>query len=44
MEWKIAAINFLYAALGVLLMYISYRASDLLTPHVDSPQELQRGA
>jgi hypothetical protein len=42
-EWKIVAINFLYASLGVLLMYVSYRVIDLLTPHVDFPQELQRG-
>jgi putative membrane protein len=42
-EWKIVAINFLYASLGVLLMYVSYRVIDFLTPHVDFPQELQRG-
>lgn len=43
MEWTIIAINFLYAALGVLLMYLSYRLIDLLTPQVDFAQELQRG-
>lgn len=43
MEWKIVAINFLYAALGVLLMYLSYRLIDALTPQVDFPAELKRG-
>ena len=43
MEWRIILINFLYAGLGVLLMYLSYRAIDLLTPQVDFPEELKRG-
>lgn len=43
MEWSIVGINFLYAALGVVLMYVSYRFIDLLTPQVDFPEELRRG-
>ena len=43
MEWRIILINFLYAGLGVLLMYLSYRAIDFLTPQVDFPEELKRG-
>ena len=43
MEWTIVGINFLYAALGVVLMYVSYRLIDLLTPSVDFPAELKRG-
>ena len=43
MEWQIIAINFLYAILGVLLMYFSYRLIDVLTPQVDFPEELKRG-
>ena len=43
MEWRIIGINFLYAFLGVLLMYLSYRAIDLLTPQVNFPVELKRG-
>src|SRR5688500_1082612 len=43
MEWKIVGINFLYAALGVLLMYMSYRVIDWLMPQVDFPEELKRG-
>ena len=43
MEWKIIAVNFLYAVLGVLLMYLAYRAIDRLTPEVDFPSELKKG-
>lgn len=43
MEWRIVGINFLYAFLGVVLMYLSYRVIDLLTPQVDFPAELKRG-
>ena len=43
MEWTIIGINFLYAGLGVLLMYVSYRLIDVLTPQVDFPEELKRG-
>ncbi len=43
MQWQIIGINFLYAGLGVLLMYVSYRAIDLLTPQVDFPAELKNG-
>jgi uncharacterized membrane protein YjfL (UPF0719 family) len=42
-EWRIIGINFLYAALGVLLMYASYRVIDVLTPQVNFPEELKRG-
>jgi uncharacterized membrane protein YjfL (UPF0719 family) len=43
MEWSIVGINFLYAGLGVVLMYLSYRFIDWLTPQVDFPAELKRG-
>jgi uncharacterized membrane protein YjfL (UPF0719 family) len=42
-EWKIVGINFLYAGLGVVLMYASYRLIDLLIPQVDFPAELKNG-
>jgi uncharacterized membrane protein YjfL (UPF0719 family) len=42
-EWTIIAVNFLYAALGVLLMYVSYRVIDVVTPKVDFADELKRG-
>jgi uncharacterized membrane protein YjfL (UPF0719 family) len=42
-ELSIIALNFGYAALGVLLMYVSYRVIDRLTPEVDFPAELKKG-
>lgn len=43
MEWEIIALNMIYAALGVALMYASYRVIDRLTPAVDFPAELKNG-
>jgi len=43
MEWTIVGMNVVYAVLGVVLMYLSYRVIDRLTPEVDFNQELQRG-
>jgi uncharacterized membrane protein YjfL (UPF0719 family) len=40
---NIIAINFVYAILGVVLMYVSYRVMDMLMPQVDFPEELKRG-
>jgi uncharacterized membrane protein YjfL (UPF0719 family) len=43
MELSIIALNFLYAGLGVVLMYLSYRLIDWLTPQIDFTAELKRG-
>jgi uncharacterized membrane protein YjfL (UPF0719 family) len=43
MEWSIIGMNFLYAVLGVVLMYISFRAFDKLTPEVNFAEELKKG-
>ena len=43
MQLPIVALNFIYAALGVVLMYVSYRLIDRLTPEVDFPAELKNG-
>ena len=43
MELQIIALNFVYAVLGVVLMYVSYRVIDRLTPEVNFPEELKRG-
>ena len=43
MQLSILALNLLYATLGVVLMYVSYRVIDKLTPEVDFPHELKRG-
>jgi len=42
-DLSIIALNFAYAVLGVVLMWISYRVFDHLTPQVDFPEELRRG-
>ena len=43
MEFRIIALNFLYAVLGVVLMFVAYRVIDRLTPEVDFPAELRKG-
>lgn len=43
MQLSILALNLIYAALGVVLMYVSYRVIDWMTPQVDFPEELKRG-
>ncbi len=43
MEWSIIGTNFLYAALGVVLMFVSYRVIDWLTPSVNFNEELRKG-
>jgi putative membrane protein len=43
MEWRIIVLNFVYAILGVVLMFLSYRVIDRLTPEVDFAQELKKG-
>jgi uncharacterized membrane protein YjfL (UPF0719 family) len=42
-EWNIVGLNFLYAAMGVTLMYLAYRLFDLLTPAVNFAVELKKG-
>ncbi len=43
MQWSIIGLNFLYAALGVAMMFVAYRLIDLLTPEVDFEEELKKG-
>jgi uncharacterized membrane protein YjfL (UPF0719 family) len=43
MEINVIALNFVYAVLGVVLMWFSYRIFDKLTPQVDFAAELKRG-
>lgn len=42
-QFSVIALNVLYAVIGVVLMYVSYRVFDKLTPEVDFPAELQKG-
>ncbi len=43
MDLSIVGMNFLYAVLGVVLMFVSYRVIDRLTPEVNFPDELKKG-
>jgi uncharacterized membrane protein YjfL (UPF0719 family) len=43
LDWRIIAVNFLYAALGVVLMWVSYRVIDHFSPNIDFHQELKHG-
>jgi uncharacterized membrane protein YjfL (UPF0719 family) len=43
MELPIIIVNFLYAIAGVVLMYVSYRVIDALTPEMDFRDELKKG-
>jgi uncharacterized membrane protein YjfL (UPF0719 family) len=43
MDWTVVALNFVYAVLGVALMFVSYRVIDWLTPQVNFPDELKKG-
>ena len=43
MENRVIALNFLYAGLGVVLMYVAYRLIDIFTPSVDFQAELKNG-
>jgi uncharacterized membrane protein YjfL (UPF0719 family) len=42
-QLSIVALNLGYAVAGVVLMFLSYRAIDKLTPEVDFPAELRKG-
>jgi putative membrane protein len=42
-QFSVIALNVLYAIIGVVIMFISYRVIDRLTPEVDFPAELQKG-
>jgi uncharacterized membrane protein YjfL (UPF0719 family) len=42
-QLPIIAMNFVYAILGVVLMYVTYRVIDILTPQVDFHDELKKG-
>jgi len=43
MELAVIGLNFAYAVLGVVLMWVSYRIFDRLTPEMDFAVELKKG-
>jgi len=43
MELQIIALNLIYTVVGVVLMYVSFRLFDRLTPKVSFEDELKAG-
>ncbi|HAB51031.1 MAG TPA: DUF350 domain-containing protein [Ignavibacteriales bacterium] len=43
MEWTIIGLNVLYAVIGVILMFLSYKIFDLLSPEINFEVELKKG-
>ena len=43
MQWHIIALNYMYAALGVVLMFVAYKVFDWLSPKINFEDELKKG-
>ncbi len=43
MEWAIIGMNVVYAVVGVILMWVTYRIIDRLTPEVNFAEEIRKG-
>ena len=43
MQWQIIALNYIYAALGVVLMFVAYKVFDWLSPKINFEDELKKG-
>jgi putative membrane protein len=43
MQWQIIALNYIYAALGLVLMFLAYKIFDWLSPKIDFEDELKTG-
>jgi putative membrane protein len=43
MQWQIIALNFVYAALGLVLMFVAYKVFDWLSPRINFEEELKKG-
>lgn len=43
MEWQIIALNYTYAALGLVLMFLAYKVFDWLSPRINFEDELKKG-
>jgi uncharacterized membrane protein YjfL (UPF0719 family) len=43
MGYEILALNLFYAVFGVVLMWLSFRVFDQLTPKMNFPEESKRG-
>jgi putative membrane protein len=42
-EWQIIALNYTYAALGLVLMFLAYKVFDWLSPRINFEDELKKG-
>jgi uncharacterized membrane protein YjfL (UPF0719 family) len=43
MEWQIIALNVMYTAIGIAMMYVAYKLFDFLTPQLSFQHELKAG-
>ena len=43
MQWQIIALNYIYAGLGLVLMFLAYKVFDWLSPKIDFEDELKKG-
>jgi len=43
MEWTVILLNLMYAVIGVVLMFVSYKVFDLLSPKINFEDELKKG-
>jgi uncharacterized membrane protein YjfL (UPF0719 family) len=43
MEWTIILLNFVYAALGLVLLFVAYKIFDWLMPRINFEEELKKG-
>jgi putative membrane protein len=43
MQWQIIALNYIYAGLGLVLMFMAYKIFDWLSPKIDFEDELKKG-
>ena len=43
MQWTIIGLNFIYAAGGLMLMLLTYKVFDWLSPNIDFEEQLKQG-
>jgi uncharacterized membrane protein YjfL (UPF0719 family) len=43
MEWTIILLNFVYAALGLVLLFMAFKIFDWLMPRINFEEELKKG-
>ena len=43
MQWQIIVLNYIYAGLGLVLMFLAYKIFDWLSPKINFEDELKKG-